>query len=101
MAIIQRREGVEKVGQVNGILTPMGHITRAEELAPDFTTSIMGNMGESCPSRMMRLETWLECVPGEEGDIRGPSAWIFAVIGDRKYQRISRLININGVCLEA
>lgn len=47
MAIIQRREGVEKVGQVNGILTPMGHITWAEELAPDFTTSIMANMGRA------------------------------------------------------
>lgn len=85
MAIIQRREGVEKVGQVNGILTLLtGHITRREELESDFTTSIMGNLGESCPSRMMRLETWLECVPGEDGDLRGPSAWIFAVIGDRE-----------------
>lgn len=47
MAIIHWREGVEKVGQVNGILTPMGHITRAEELAPDFTTNIMANMGRA------------------------------------------------------
>ena len=54
-----------------------------EELAPDFTTSITGNLGESCPSRTMSLETRLECVPGEDGDLRGPSAWIFAVTEDR------------------
>ena len=31
----------------------------------------MGNLGESCLSGTEGLEAWLECVPGEDGDLGG------------------------------